>query len=223
MTLEIRNLSLQRGGRLLQKDIDFTLEAGESLWVQGMNGVGKSTLLEVICGLHESPEGEILWVGKDIRDDKDIFHENLAFIGHKNANAQNLTLFESLEFYAHLFGSNENLNTVLERLDLSARSNVPVHMLSAGQKKRLALARLLLKNAKLWILDEPAVSLDFAGVNLLCEFMHNHVKTGGILIYTSHVSLELSARQKKIELNQINRNLRHTNDGFLGKEWDDFT
>ncbi|MCL4144805.1 UNVERIFIED_CONTAM: hypothetical protein GTU68_015953, partial [Idotea baltica] len=161
--------------------------------VRGPNGVGKSTLIETVAGLRTLHAGRIDW-------------NALGFLGHKNALSPALTVQEIIDFYGGLYGARaEDRARALEDLALTHRRNVTVHMLSAGQKRRLALAVLILKQATLWILDEPSVSLDAEGIKTLEGLMHAHVSKGGSILFTSHVQLNIDAQTLDLSVMNFER------------------
>ncbi len=218
MELQAQNLDLVRGTRLLQSGLGFELSAGEALWVRGPNGVGKSTLLEAICGFRRFENNQIFWQGKDVANDIDSYHSELAYCGHKNANASSLTLHEALSFYGKLFdASSSQIDAAIDAMALSPRKSIPVYLLSAGQQRRLALARLLIVRRKLWVLDEPSVSLDQDGVKDFVTHCDTHLKSGGMIIYTSHVDLGLKVRELK--LTPFEKTAMRAADAFAGDEW----
>ena len=218
MNLQVQNLDLIRGTRLLQSGLGFGLSEGQALWVRGPNGVGKSTLLETLCGFRRFECDQILWQGVDVFDDIDSYHADLAFCGHKNANASSLTLYDALAFYGKLFDApTEKIDKAIETMGLSARKTIPVYLLSAGQQRRLALARLLIADRKLWVLDEPSVSLDQDGVKDLVGLIQTHLKSGGMAVFTSHVDLGIKA--KELNLKPLDKIAIRAADAFAGDEW----
>ncbi len=217
MVLEVKNLSLERGTRLLQQGLSLELGSGVALWLRGPNGVGKSTLLETLCGFRRPGMGEVLWQDRSIWDELDSFHEAMSYIGHKNANNETLLTQDALKYYAKIYNSN-NLEEALHLFGLENRKDVQVRFLSAGQKKRLALARLALRETPLWILDEPAVSLDQDGVVLLTNAMQEQIKRGGSIIFTSHTKLDLKADE--LNLRKLSKPKAQQENEFLSEAWE---
>jgi heme exporter protein A len=189
--LEARGINAWRGDRHVLRDVSFRLQGGEMLKVTGPNGVGKTTLLRVVGGLLPPESGEIEWCGQSSRRARDEFNAELGYLGHVNALKPDLTAHENLRFLAGLRQtvSGEEIDAVLDRVGLSSRAKLPARALSAGQKRRLALARLELAGASLWILDEPATNLDRAGLHLVEELISGHVRRGGLAIAAAHQAL----------------------------------
>jgi len=198
--LEIRALACERGDRQLFSDLSFSLQAGELLHVHGPNGSGKTTLLRAIAGLVLQERGEILWNGESSGKEKDAFNRELLYLGHHYGLKFELTGYENLKVFANLSGAEireHEVEAALRRFGLAHCVELPVKMLSQGQKRRVALARLLLQSSKLWILDEPFVALDAAAVELLLEVIKTHVANGGMVILTTHqaVAVEVGSVQ----------------------------
>ncbi len=198
--LEIRELECVRGDRQLFSDLSFSLEAGTLLHVHGPNGSGKTTLLRAIAGLVLQESGEILWNGESSGKEKDEFNRELLYLGHHYGLKFELSGYENLKVFANLSGSDiseHEVEAALQRFGLAHCVELPVKVLSQGQKRRVALARLLLQSSKLWILDEPFVALDVAAVELLLEVIKTHVANGGMVILTTHqeVAVEVGSVQ----------------------------
>ncbi len=184
--LVLEAVSAFRGERLVLYDIGFTVPAGGALLLLGPNGAGKSTLLRVIAGLGRREAGRILYGGSDDLSGK------IGYIGHQDAIKPGLTAAENLAFAAARAGrpAREALEA-LEALDLSPLADLPSRMLSAGQKRRLALARLVVGGAPIWLLDEPTLGLDAAAVARFGEVLAGHRATGGIVVAATHLPLPL--------------------------------
>lgn len=192
--LEISNLACSRGDHLLFSDLNFSLSAGELLQVQGANGSGKTSLLRTLCGFMMPVAGEIRWRGQNIRELSDAFYAEMIYLGHLNAIKDELNALENLRISAGLAGckvDDKQVITALRRMGLRGREMLPVKVLSQGQRRRLALARLLLSNASLWILDEPLTALDVGAVELMQELIGEHLVNNGMVIYTTHQPLEV--------------------------------
>jgi heme exporter protein A len=192
--LEISNLACSRGDHLLFSDLNFSLSAGELLQVQGANGSGKTSLLRTLCGFMMPVAGEIRWRGQNIRELGDAFYAEMIYLGHLNAIKDELNALENLRISAGLAGckvDDKQVMAALRRLGLRGRETLPVKVLSQGQRRRVALARLLLSNASLWILDEPLTALDVGAVELMQELIGEHLVNNGMVIYTTHQPLEV--------------------------------
>jgi len=202
--LEVVNLQCTRGDRRLFSGIAFELAAGELLHLHGHNGSGKTTLMRALCGLVTPTEGEVRWKGEPIRRQRDEFHAELLYLGHKNGIKDDLTGVENLRTACRLAGiavSEKEAWEVLERMGLRGHEDLPSRVLSQGQQKRVALARLLVSRAPLWLLDEPFVGLDAAAVELLQSVIRGHVEKGGMVVLTTHQEVALtSGRVKRLRL-----------------------
>ena len=165
------------------------LEAGHWLYVTGANGVGKTSLLRMVCGLAPIESGDILWNETPIHTQRDSYRQDLFYLGHLNALQESMTVSENLEFTAALSGvapdAKQSLD-VLTRFGLRGRSRQLVRHLSQGQKRRVALSRLALSPARLWVLDEPYVAMDEAGIQMLADLIAAHLTQGGLAVITSH-------------------------------------
>ncbi len=192
--LEARDLTCIRGQRELFQGLSFGISGGECLHVCGENGVGKTSLLRLLSGLSRPEMGEVLWGGKSIVSDSASYRHQLLYMGHRDALKEDLTSLENLEMYAVLDGvalSQENALATLWRFGLRGREDLPVSCLSAGQKRRVLMARMITRRAKIWILDEPFNALDSKAVQVLQELIEEHVDAGGIVILTSHQALAI--------------------------------
>lgn len=192
--LNIANLECVRGDRQLFTDLSFALEPGSLLHVHGPNGSGKTTLLRAIAGLVLPEAGEIQWNGVATRKLGEDFNREVLYLGHHYGLKFELTGFENLRIFARLSGYNiseRQVEVALKQVGLARCVELPVKVLSQGQKKRVALARLLLQPSKLWILDEPFVALDVAAVSLLLEQIQQHVADGGMVILTTHQEVDV--------------------------------
>jgi len=190
-------LSGSRGERQLFSDISVTVKPGTLLAVVGENGSGKTSFLRMLCGLLSPDCGEILWQGKDIRQLKELYSAQLTYIGHLNGIKDDLTSAENLKISACLAGdenSGAKVQQALEAVGLGRPIHrLPTRVLSQGQKRRVALARLWLSNRPLWLLDEPFASLDAAATNYLTERLKSHLSNGGIGVVSTHQEIALPA------------------------------
>ena len=188
-SLRANALTCVRGERTLFTGLDLEVSAGEWLHVRGENGIGKTSLLRLLSGLTKPAAGEIFWNEQLISADPSEYHRNLLFLGHRDSLKEDLTALENLSIATALDGimvSGEEILLALHRFGLRGREDLPVNCLSAGQKRRVLLARLLLRQAKLWILDEPFNALDVRAVEMLSELILEHIASGGMAIMTSH-------------------------------------
>lgn len=187
--LEAQDLACWRSERLVFADISFNLAPGEALLLTGANGAGKSSLLRVLAGLLPAAEGRLLWDGEDTLADRVAHGARLRYLGHQDALKPALSARENLAFYASLQGG--DVEAALNALDLLPLADLPARVLSSGQKRRLALARLALAPCGLWLLDEPTVGLDTASVARLGPLLAAHRARGGMVIAATHLPLPL--------------------------------
>jgi len=196
MTLN-ENLSLQgiglsciRDDRVLFAELNFELAAGQVLLLEGQNGSGKTSLLRILCGFREADAGQVLWRGVAINDSD--YYADMAYVGHLDGIKKELTVLENLSVSLALSRSGHySIGQALTRVQLTGYDDTPVQALSAGQKRRLSLARLLITQNHLWILDEPFTSLDKQGIALIETLMAEHCAHGGMIVLTSHHEIEL--------------------------------
>ncbi len=192
--LKISNLACERDDRILFCNMDYAFPAGKIIQLDGQNGAGKTTLLRIISGLYGSFTGDIFWNNAPINSVRIEFNQELLFIGHKSAIKLNLTPLENLTFLiglCHSF-SEKSLFDALEKVGLYGYENVLCRNLSAGQQRRVALARLYLSRASIWVLDEIFTAIDKQGVAQLELFLAEKAKTGVTIILTTHHQLSLS-------------------------------
>lgn len=192
--LEVQSLSCSREDRDLFSGLEFTLTPGHALQIEGPNGSGKTTLLRLLCGLRLADEGDILWDGQSIFEERSEYLANLAYIGHAHGVKGELTPLENLAMAQSLAASNSLMSAeqALEKLGLFGFEDVLSRTLSAGQRRRVALARLLMNPVPLWILDEPFTAIDIHGQKQIETMITEHVLRGGMAILTSHHPLDLS-------------------------------
>lgn len=187
---EARDLELWRGERQLFAGISFALAAGELLHIVGPNGCGKTSLLRVLCGLTLPETGAVFWEGRNVLRNRADFHAALCYIGHRESLKADLTAEENLVFQLGLHASlsQADIHGALERVGLTRARAVPARSLSAGQKRRVSLARALASGGRLWVLDEPYTNLDVAGRALVDGMMADHLAHGGLILLVAHQS-----------------------------------
>ena len=194
--LEVSNLKCVRGERPLFDQVGFRLDRGAVMHLRGANGAGKTSLLRILCGFSPPEAGQIIWNGAAVGELGGAWRRDLFYLGHNSALQESLTVAENLAFTSTLAGEPANLVEIagaLLRFGLKGLHGRLVRQLSQGQKRRVALARLLLSKAPLWILDEPFVALDVAAVNLLSGIIAEHLERGGLAILTSHQPVEIGS------------------------------
>jgi len=179
------------------RGVSFTVSSAQCLQVTGANGSGKTTLLRALCGLVPLESGRIRWRGSDVVADPEAFHLALDYLGHENGLKAELTAAENLLFATRLRRNpaRGEISAALERTGVIDSADVPTRRLSAGQRRRVALARLLLTGGSIWVLDEPTSNLDQRGQALLSELIHSHLSGGGVAVVATHQSLDLPAPQ----------------------------
>ena len=185
-------LSCQRNERLLFENLQVRVGRGEILQIDGSNGSGKTSLIRILCGLAQASEGEVYWNGRDIHSYRSEFLRDLVYVGHMNGIKTDLSLLENMRIARALSvkGNQRNFEDVLDQLGLLEHADVVAAKLSSGQKRKLALSRLLITDCKLWILDEPLNSLDENSKVVVTEFIKQHVVNGGSLVLTTHEAID---------------------------------
>jgi heme exporter protein A len=192
-----------RGDRTLFAGVSFALAPGAGLLVQGANGAGKTSLLRILVGLSPPAQGEVSWNGQPIRALGDAYRGEVLWCGHANALKDDLSALENVRAAAALAGrpvGDAEARAALERTGVAAQADLPVRSLSQGQKRRAALARLVLAPARLWVLDEPVAALDADGVDWLGAALDAHLAGGGLAVVTSHQPLATRARFDALRL-----------------------
>jgi heme exporter protein A len=206
MLLSVDNLSVSRGGISLFEGLNFTVSTGEFVLINGGNGVGKTSLLRSIAGLQPIDKGNIA-----------INADNFIFAGDANGIKTSLTVLENLRFWSAIFGG-KNLHEALEKFQLRQLKNRFAGKLSAGQKRRLSLARLLLTDRPIWLLDEPTVSLDKRSMQQFSKILKNHLEAGGAAVVATHIDLGLTLSSISINLEDYqmkNGNINTSAKAFL--------
>ncbi len=196
--LEAQSLTCERGDRLLFEDLSFTLEPGSLLHVLGRNGSGKTTLLRALCGLFLPTRGAVRWQGHDVHALDEEARRDLLYLGHLNGIKLDLTAEENLRVAVALDedGVGErDIGEALVEIGLGGFEDLPAKVLSQGQKRRVALARLLLTRTRLWVLDEPFTALDVAAVEQLQSIIAAFVARGGSVVLTTHQEVPLTSGQ----------------------------
>lgn len=185
------NLTCIRGDRPVFSGLGFELPPGRALILSGANGSGKSSLMKIIAGLLPAQSGEISFCDQDILDDRDWISRNICYLAHKNGMKPEMTVGENLAFWANLEHHNGNIEQEAAKIGIDHFLDLPVCYLSSGQARRAALTRILCHPGKFWLLDEPTVGLDHAGVELLAGLMNDHLKSGGRILAATHIELGL--------------------------------
>jgi heme exporter protein A len=200
--MQARALFCERDERVLFSGLDLDIHAGELVQIKGSNGSGKTTLLRILCGLNDDYEGDIHWKGEALYEQREDFFASMIYIGHRVGVNRILTPRENLRWSASLHAPADDIRIVaaLGRLGLRAYEDIPCRNLSAGQTQRVALSRLLISPASLWILDEPFTTLDVQGVKNLESLLSEHVNAGGAIVLTTHHALNVTCASRALDL-----------------------
>lgn len=199
--LSAENLTLFRGDRRLFRDVEFALESGEVLVLEGSNGSGKTSLMRAIVGMLDLETGVVTWNDVPVSEQRQEFHGSLVWMAHRVGFKADLTLVENLQFEAALRPQiGRDMEPVLDRLGLSRLKPLPLRSLSAGQQRRVALARMLLADVPLWLMDEPFTNLDRDGRQLVMRLVKEHVTAGGLCVMAAHQDVDVDAPLKRVVL-----------------------
>lgn len=199
--LSANELTLFRGERCLFQDLSFALNPGELLSLEGRNGSGKTSLLRAIAGLIELESGAVYWDGVSVQKQRQSFHNSLVWMAHRVGFKADLTLVENLVFEAALRPQSDlDHDEIFSRLGIDRLKRLPTRSLSAGQQRRVALARMLMSNATLWMMDEPVTNLDREGRTLVMQLITEHLKRDGMVIMAAHQDVEFDAPVQTIRL-----------------------
>ena len=190
MLLSVSDLSVSRGGRVLLEGVAFDVQAGQAILLSGKNGIGKTSLLRLMAGLAAPADGMIRHNGADYRDDPASHRADIHYVAHYDAAKPALTVRENLAFWTELHGGGDVM-AGLVAFDLENLASLPARFLSAGQRRRLALARLIAIKAGIWLLDEPSVALDAASLDSLRQLIAAHRRDGGAVVASTHAELGL--------------------------------
>lgn len=201
--LAVIDLECIRGDNLLFTGLNFSLHPGQLLQIEGANGSGKTSLLRILAGLSRASEGEVRWEGVDILKQRPAYFAQMAYLGHSLGVKADLSPLENLRIalaLADIAFDGDKVRQALDSVGLAGREDIPARALSAGQKQRVALARLLACPAQLWIMDEPFTALDVSGVALVRNLLEAHLQRGGMAVLTSHQAVEVRGDVASLDL-----------------------
>lgn len=200
--LNVDTVHIWRGDRHVLQGVSLSVNPGELLHVWGPNGTGKTTLLRVVCGLLRPEQGEVTWLGQPIDRVRAEFQSSMTFAAHETALKSELTALENLRYIVGLkrMVSDAELLDYLAQTGVSGCADLPAKVLSAGQRRRVAMARVLAVKARLWLLDEPYTNLDDNGTELIANLLENHVKNSGFAVIVAHHDLNLAINIRRLEL-----------------------
>jgi heme exporter protein A len=195
-------LHLWRGDRHVLKGVSLGVAPGEMLRISGANGAGKTTLLRVLCGLLRPEQGSVTWCGRSIREDPADYQADMTYASHEPALKADLTALENLRFAVGLKRtvSDTELRSHLDRVGVAACADLPARVLSAGQRRRVSIARVVAQRALLWLLDEPFTNLDALGSELLVQLLDEHLTSGGLALIAAHHDIRVARAASQLEL-----------------------
>ena len=201
--LEFEKVHVWRGDRHVLQGVSAHVRPRELLHISGPNGTGKTPLLLVLSGLLRPEQGSVRWLGQSIMTFRTEYQASLAYASHEPALKGDLTALENLHFAVGLKRriTAEELHAALDRTGVGACADLPARVLSAGQRRRVAMARVLAINASVWLLDEPYTNLDASGADLLSGLLQAHVEGGGLALVVAHHELKLPCSIRRLELN----------------------
>lgn len=191
--LEVRTVTFMRNENTILKEVDFSLQSGDLFQIDGANGSGKSTLLRILAGLLPPTEGEIRWQENDRPLSSRQIRRDLTYLGHKNAIKDDLTPLENLEYIMLMKNHDGSMSPLdaLQTFNLQHKRHTPTGRLSAGQRRKIALGRLLVCSTRYWLLDEPFTALDQEGKGILESIIKQHVNGGGMVVFATHQAMEI--------------------------------
>jgi len=200
--LTVDQVHVWRGDRHVLRALSFGVDAGQLLHIWGPNGTGKTTLLRVVCGLLRPEQGQVAWGGRPIERIRSEYQAAMAYASHEAALKGDLTALENLRYAVGLKRRvrDDELRATLERTGIGAGADLPARVLSAGQRRRVAMARVLAMRAAVWLLDEPFTNLDVGGSALMSRMLEEHVDQGGLALVVAHHELELNRPIRRLEL-----------------------
>lgn len=196
--LQFNAVSAQRGDQTLFANLTFSIQSGEIMWIQGTNGIGKTTLLRLAAGFNRPTDGTVHWRQNGTACSPDRI---VSYQGHRNAQKQSLSAKEDLQFWADIYEYDDDILASLTRVGLAHKAHVKTRALSAGQSRRLALARLIISEKPIWLMDEPAAAMDAEGQALIFDIIEEHLSRAGIVLLASHEPARpLKAQTRKLTL-----------------------
>tara|TARA_B100000427_G_C15263817_1_gene487751 strand:+ start:23 stop:646 length:624 start_codon:yes stop_codon:yes gene_type:complete len=194
-----KDLSFKRNEKTIFRDINISLSKNQIVQIKGRNGSGKTTLIKILSNILQPSNGDIYWQGKNTNKNRNIFYKNLTLVLDTNTSKRDLTLNENIQFWKRVFASkieDNEISSLLEFLEIDEYKKVLVKYLSFGEIRKLELCRLVIEQKKLWLLDEPYLGLDESVTEILKSTFESHIKNGGMIIFTSHFSPQISKIQQ---------------------------